>query len=355
MKTKNTPQEAQVPLRCLNFYQRKYPGFIGSCDNFLRERKKDPKLWPIECFAPMGRIFDKLGAYLKERKVKNLDQELQEAFGQLAELSAVVAWSKTQDVFVIDQDLLNALIDSEIAGDLPVEVLKHMSAWSIYVKFPPHFKLKDINDEIDGFFSYFEYDQERLELELRFVIELNSHTHLPLILHLGEFSLGEAIERTYLKSREKLSKSMAQEYDGLIAQYGLDAVIRNITPFLNVLLYLCSKEPDLEGPQSAALSNSYPHLVTTRQGAQIIQPNKVTIVQVGAKIGEQLRKARENTEQSLRVGANRGTPKRTHVRRAHWHFYWTGPKNLKPRTYTLHWLSFMVINDLDKIEKLEAE
>ena len=169
MKAKNIPEEARVPLKCLNFYQRKYPGFITSCDDFLRQHKKNPKIWPRECFAPLGKIFNKLGEYLLQHKGKNLQQELLEAYGNISEIAAVAAWSKTQDVFVFDEDLLKAVMDSEFAGDLPINVLTRFRSWSIYVKFPPDFKVAEF-DFVDGFFSFFEFDEERQELELRFVV-----------------------------------------------------------------------------------------------------------------------------------------------------------------------------------------
>ena len=114
---------------------------------------------------------------------------------------------------------------------------------------------------------------------------------------------------------------------------------------MNVLLYLCSNEPDLDGAQPQALSTSYPHLTATRQGLKFIEPKNVSLINVGKHQGEQLRKAHEVSVLLQRHSGGRGVGKRTHVRRGHYHKYWIGSRKSEVRKFKFHWLSPIVVND----------
>jgi hypothetical protein len=74
-------------------------------------------------------------------------------------------------------------------------------------------------------------------------------------------------------------------------------------------------------------------------------PAAPVVWEVGYRIGKVLRHAeeKEQREPSTNSDGTHARP-RAHVRKAHWHTYWTGPKK-DPQTAKLKWLHPMVIND----------
>jgi len=94
---------------------------------------------------------------------------------------------------------------------------------------------------------------------------------------------------------------------------------------VSALLYVCSSGPDLGERQILAA----PEAGRTGRPAAL-EPQ---LVPVGWMIGQALRAAAAN-DAADRAGGPEGCPDRTvrhrprvHVRRAHWHMYWLGPRS----------------------------
>jgi hypothetical protein len=66
-----------------------------------------------------------------------------------------------------------------------------------------------------------------------------------------------------------------------------------------------------------------------------VAADRVRIWNVGDKIGEVIRQQRES------IGDRKHT--RRHLRRAHWHGYWTGARGSEDREFSYKWLSPMVV------------
>src|SRR5690606_32674005 len=79
-------------------------------------------------------------------------------------------------------------------------------------------------------------------------------------------------------------------------------------------------------------------------------PDQPTVWHTGFRIGTALRRA-ENERNTSQGAAERRSP-RSHIRRAHWHAFWTGPRNEpQKRKLVLHWLPPILVNvgDIDDI------
>lgn len=93
-------------------------------------------------------------------------------------------------------------------------------------------------------------------------------------------------------------------------------------------------------------SPSRPQTKRTKRGYQIFPPDRPTIWAVGAQMGALLRQERADA-----MGTGRTV--RPHIRRGHWHGYWTGPRG-KRQKFVYRWLPPMVVaggyderNDVD--------
>jgi hypothetical protein len=80
----------------------------------------------------------------------------------------------------------------------------------------------------------------------------------------------------------------------------------------------------------------------TKRGNELIVPQHPRIWDIGKPTGERLRRA---------VAEYRGQHKKApHIRRAHWHGYWLGPRDGK-RKFEYKWLPPIVVGDVEDEEE----
>jgi len=80
-----------------------------------------------------------------------------------------------------------------------------------------------------------------------------------------------------------------------------------------------------------------PKPTRTKQGWRLFPPSDPTIWHIGEQAGKQIRAAAADTSTQ---GSGRNV--HAHIRRAHWHGYWTGPHDGQ-RRFRYNWLSPMLI------------
>jgi len=92
-----------------------------------------------------------------------------------------------------------------------------------------------------------------------------------------------------------------------------------IRPMVSILLWLCSAEPEIVGldPLRGLRTKK------TKQGERIMAANEPQVYEVAYRIGAALRLAKDAAAHAA-AGGSHASP-RPHIRRAHWHSYWTGP------------------------------
>jgi len=124
-------------------------------------------------------------------------------------------------------------------------------------------------------------------------------------------------------------------------------VSKIITPFISLLLYICADEPEIVG-HVAGEYPKYPRPSKTKKGWKLFPPNKPHIWNIGYQTGEMLREAKERKPRETETSPH---SIRTHIRRAHWHGFWTGPRKPKPdlpeekqqRRFGYRWLHPMIV------------
>ncbi|WP_431972535.1 hypothetical protein [Nocardia sp. bgisy134] len=103
---------------------------------------------------------------------------------------------------------------------------------------------------------------------------------------------------------------------------------------VSLLLYLCSGRSDI-----GARTELTPGKKKRRQR---LVPN--TVVDVGFDIGPKLHAA--SRDASATSSGESGSRVRAHIRKAHWHTYWTGPK--EQRVAEVRWLHPILVNAADR-------
>lgn len=307
---------------------RKYPDVWKRIDIMRAARGRDLPDWPQWCFLPLAGAIALVEGYGVRHD--GLDP---------ARLAALAAWRVTQGVYRFDPDLYKEIIDTPLTGDIPHDVFHRLPEWCVYVETPG---MTFTGRVLYGFFAHLEYDVETDRTELRLLLDLDERAHvlapstIPVILHLGPWSVEESIERML-----EAARAMADDPE-LLRDPGWDdyarTLAKNVRPMLSLLLYLCSVNADMD----AAWATRTPPRIKRHKGVdRTYPPDASSVWSVGVRIGAALRRARALAAQDPQeppepTSAQVRARPRPHIRRAHWHGYWTGPR--KSPSFSLKWL-----------------
>jgi hypothetical protein len=289
--------------------------------------------WPSWCFLPIDAL-----AHSILSPLSNLQPPLNPS---LHAISALSAWRATQGIYRFDPSIFTVLCDTPLEGPIPTVLLRRLPEWCPYILTPG---LYYGGVAVRGFFSHLDWTPGPPHSRLHLLIDLEDGTLLSsLPMDLSCARLDESLEA----SRKCLLQSLAALPDSGHANTVASFDVRNYTamiaPFLNLLLYLSSDEADIAptGPRAGRQAMR----VRTRYGVRHFPPDQPTQWNVGFHLGRSLRNAEGDREQ--RDGGTRttGAPLRPHIRRAHWHSYWVGPrKESNLRRLILKWMAPTGVN-----------
>jgi hypothetical protein len=244
-------------------------------------------------------------------------------------LHALGLWRLSKGAYLFDPDLAREVAATPV-GRLPTELLLRLPEPAPLVLLPEGLPAWP---EVEGFHVVLEWDpggrpEVESHLELRFLAWIRrerGHHPANLVLDLDAQDLEEAVRKTLARS--------VREARGLAAR-----VLREVRPLLereygavleqalSLALYLCQEAPDLGGitPRPPA------PLVRVKGGKKVFPPQEPLLLPTGWRWGKALRLARERREKE--PSAPTGRRMVPHVRRAHWHLYWTGEGSRKDST-----------------------
>lgn len=303
---------------------RSYPDVNKMIDNFRQSKGKDLPDWASFCFLPIAGWYAILCGQFGKPQLSADDMP------KLHTLSATCTWQFSKGIYDFDSDLYQALIDSEIKGDLPSEVLHRLPEWCLYINTPNY---RFDGQLAHGFYVMLEHDMSDGHHELRLFIDVDDKL-VSVPLHLGNWSVHEAVDR-YIKYASLQSS---------IHGYGLlpnpvqttKAVTTDIIPLLSLLLYICSSEPDLTNIEKPNDTPSRPQAKKTKKGWRLFPAEKVKTWTVGQNIGEQLR-------QTVKDYQDTGRTVKAHLRRGHHKTYWTGKRGSDEQKPISHWIAPAIV------------
>jgi len=309
------------PLQHLNAALKLYPETAKLVDNFRASRGKDLPKWPDWCFLPMAAWYAIVSA---SNRVSVLPLHL---VGDVSKLSAIGTWRYSQGIYRVDPDLMAALTGSPVSGSLPSEVLFRLPEWCVYIETPDQ---QWQGDTLYGFWAHLEWDANTGRTKLRFLLDCEKNL-IGLPLHVGAWTITEAVDRT-------ISEATRQAQTVGIAMPSAPGAIQDmatqINPLVSVLLYLCSEEPEIDDAREPGTSPARPRPKKTQKGWRLFPPDKPRVWSVGTNTGSQLRQAG--------AGDPSGRTVKAHLRRGHWHGFWTGPRQGE-RKFIYRWISPLVV------------
>ncbi len=301
-----------------SFFNTEFPSWASTLDGFRELNGRDglPK-WPECCLMPMaasGAIVSRCGE-IQDPTVWIL---------LMQEMSALYAWRQGRGVYCFDEDLANGVIQASGIDELPVEAIMHLPEWGVCIV-PP--KALDFPKDVLAFIAYLEWDTAVLRRELRIALLVKNGCKAALLyvqpLHIDRSTIQEALT-------ESLTSSNFSQED---AEQVSESKLPQMRQIVALLAYLGSTSADIVDPSEKEGKGSH-----SRQHPQ--KTERIHRYDVGFRIGAQLRKVNAGEKRSSSLEANSsGRGKISHMRRAHWHHYWTGPKsNPDARTLIVHWI-----------------
>jgi hypothetical protein len=325
-----------LPNSYLRRYGARYREAWRLAETLRSRRGKDgfPN-WPDWCYVP---------AWYVERHIVaegRASFPIERAFDPMI-LSALCAWRMGKGVYRFDPDLLQELWETPVTGEIPGEILLRLPEWCVYLELPGRALGKDMH--VQGCFAFVDWEPRfggRAELCL--IADTPEHGLLPA----APIVLGGSIE-------EGMRAAMG-DYMGLGAAIGgpqvstedvekiAPATARAAEPIVSLCLYLCSEEPDIAGMLPKMPDRpTHPVPVRIKGGEKTFAADSPRIWGTGWRLGAAFRKARderapgaERKDVSESAGERHGPA--PHIRRAHWHTFWTGPRS-GPRKPAVKWI-----------------
>ena len=337
------PKNAEVipPLVLTQRFTNSYPEIWDRIDE-LRSRTVSgeiPVPWDFDlCYCPVAVAMGALESYQGIRARVN---------GEAGVIAACAAWRRSKMIYRFNSALGDELVSMADDITVPVEILRSLPAPAVYVQFEEPGGDREIR--IDGFLVHVEDDVNTREKELRIdYLTTDGTPVLPIFVHLiPGGTVSDGIRKAEEMARENLRNNP------LVSSEQREASLRTIREStqiakeaLQLILYLCSENAEIR--EDEAQAKIY------RKSDRIVDKfRELRKWDVGVKTGIILRAAEKRDRGNSQTDSaqetrettgsfNRIHKSRPHVRRAHWHHFWTGSGDNKK--LILRWVSTILVN-----------
>lgn len=321
-------KEIYLPLFILKQISDTYPKAWEQMEMFHNDNgAPDLGSWPDWRYAPMAAAIAIASKGDNTTFIESTMMYAQAIF-------AIAPWRLSKEVYVIDEELKELLFQQEGDLDVPNEILLHLPYPSFYVEIPNTYYF---GKKIHGFFVALEYDMNTKDNELKPVFIQEDGYVFSISIHLRAKNISESIDILNKEAMENANTSFEKEMVLRSMQHAEENK-KFVKQILQVILYILA--------QNAEITPSSEQAMYTRRGKTIKDKySEIRKWDVGVRIGAAIRqqRIREQSEQKEHTKTNHNSP-RPHMRRGHWHHFWTGPKTQpEERKLVLKWLSPMAI------------
>lgn len=323
-----------LPLQLLKHISNRYPNVWEYMEQIHQSNGKDGNpSWPNWCYVPMAAALA-----IATQSNKTLFGQLR-AVSDAQQIDALAPWRVSKEVFIIDETLEQILFQQADDTSVPADVLMQIPYPCFYIQFT-NFMFQ--SRAISGAFIHLEYDVKNSSTELRvlFVFADGNTLGFPIHVNAGKIensehiTVQEAINAIETDSPLGALRGMMQTENAAIKEA--------LSKTLQVVLYLCS--------QNAEIAPNKEQSTVYKRGKKIRDSYaEIRKWDVGIRIGAAI-KARAQSSASINQSKEYSThaSPRPHMRRGHWHNFWTGSKsNPNARKLVLKWVAPTFIGERD--------
>lgn len=341
------------PLALLTRYGRAYPRAAKMAAEAHDSWSRGPGFRDFSYFP----LYDVTNRIARAHGAEGRGRVERDPNDYLTALEALLRWRLTKGVYAFDRDVFAALAAMPLEGELPVDLFFRLPERCVYIETPPGAALSGDHAGMLGFFAYLGRDELRRVTELVFApdfgdgalrgysVDLTSSTldgclarwRATLLASNGALDL---IERTAGKAaRGRLEDPEAAREDRA-------REVAFLGPFVSLVLYLCARNSEVDAADGSAGRPRDPVPRRAKKGKRkVFAAQGVSRWDVAWREGARLceRRRAETERRAAGTGAGRGVG--AHWRRAHWHGYWTGPRDEpEGREFVLKWLPPVPVN-----------
>jgi hypothetical protein len=310
---------------------------MGSKKELGRQRRQwsEKIARPLEAINTIELVWQSSKKYFNDPKRTTSDQRSEQ---RRRCLHAIENWKKShQTIYLVDNDLINAILETDLPEDVPIDVFERLPHES------PAFVLTEpIRTDYDGVLfdeGVFIVTRPFKDSGLGILWIGNGVDHAEIVTHTQSIYSQDgktvSLKDLLLNHRDKVSSGRGDTLRDLQVKEDYMSVIDKLYSVAAMaILYACSNEPDMEMMEP-------PELV--KRGAKSLGKTEVQFWDIGLRIGNALRGASFAHRGSDGDSDRRVAP---HIRKAHWHRFWTGPKD-GDRKLVVKWLPPITVN-IDK-------
>lgn len=382
-----TQRQLTLPERVVEFSANGLAG-IWQLADFVRRNPQalegSGHMWQPWCYLPVN-VVTGLVAHLLRDEYDVSDVEAAMTF-RTRLLTATSGWRMTKGVYVFDPDVLSALVGTTAEEEPPYEMFLHLPEWCPYIVTPGLEMVPGV--AMHGFFAYVDDRAHGAttrthppELNFEIMLDPGSSTNDDLLFALAAADatvLAEAMQgdedsdlrarvlqvarsREFVHVRTNVPLGQGsflaattlhlQSIAALNGSVGRDAKSADDYAVAywaqlqaklgSLLLYLVSEKADVP----AGLGHSMESVrIGERKGLRTYAAKQIKKWDVGFRIGAQIRTFQAG-EDAQGEATGTGFSMRPHVRKAHWHSFWTGPRDqLERRRKKVRWLPPIPVN-----------
>ena len=310
------------PVRYIAEENRRFPNVWRRLDR--HRQQLDPKDIPPWCYLPVDQVVYVLTPYIQHMSPE--EQGL-----HICRLSLIAAWRYGKGVYRFDDQLFLALNNTSATATMPTDTLYRLPEWCVYIEFPEVYYNHDGDVKCYGVFvaisHWLEHARQYMALnhqqimgnQLTFLLDTDNgltsgYLHMGAIA-IGPHSISKGVDMAMLRTGGK-DAEIAAWFE---TAYKLSALIASLT------LYICSEAADYD----ASNRPTFPKPKRSRKGTRYPICKEPTVWGMGQRMGAALRRANVIAEENAGhepSSEGRARP-RPHIRRAHWHSFWTGPRD----------------------------
>lgn len=238
-------------------------------------------------------------------------------------------WKRYKQVYHFSDPLMRAMANTDKQGFV-ADVLQYLPFSSFYIdltNYDDTIVMEGYGRNFTGCFISISLADKAEDREPEWVIRLLFCTEY------GDFFFGHSTFPRGIKTTIQEGIPEGSDEESEQSQKDISFLV------VNLIAYIASSNADIEKSPTPSTPS------WRRTGGKAQKGAPVTDWNVGYRIGPAIEKAFSKTyTDSSSAGGSHASP-RPHIRAAHWHHYWTGPK--EERQLSLRWVSQAFVNCTD--------